>query len=215
MEELPFEVGPKLDGWTLFWAHLEHQSGFEDRLATLRADVADRVREDRDLGTLSAEPTVAALRRLFKAAGCDPTRYRPSSEALLRRILKGSELPVIHPLVDLNNCLSALLGVPCCVMKEGSFAPPLHFRAGEEGESYESMRGPFSLEGKPLLCDMLGPLDAPITGSERAKVTGDTIRAWLVAYLPSETLTAERAEQELTRLVEAAPVARILATAAS
>ena len=100
-------------------------------------------------------------------------------------------------------------------MKEGSFAPPLSFRAGEEGESYESMRGPFNLEGKPLLCDMHGPLDAPITGSERAKVTGDTIRAWLVAYLPTETLTAERAEQELTRLVEAAPEARILATAAS
>ncbi|MGB6001087.1 MAG: hypothetical protein WBI00_11435, partial [Thermoanaerobaculia bacterium] len=67
----------------------------------------------------------------------------------------------------------------------------------------------------PLLTDTLGPLDAPITGSERAMVTADTIRAWLVAYLPAETLTAERAEQELARLVEAAPVARILATAAS
>jgi DNA/RNA-binding domain of Phe-tRNA-synthetase-like protein len=215
VQELPFEVGLQLDGWTLFWAHLEFEPGSEDRLATLRADVADRVREDRNLGTLSSEPTVAALRRLFKAAGCDPTRYRPSSEALLRRILKGAELPVIHPLVDMNNCLSALLGVPCCVMKEGSFAPPLSFRPGKEGESYESMRGPFNLEGKPLLTDTLGPLDAPITGSERAKVTADTIRAWLVAYLPNETLTAERAEQELERLVEAAPVARILTTAAS
>jgi hypothetical protein len=66
-----------------------------------------------------------------------------------------------------------------------------------------------------LLTDTLGPLDAPITGSERAKVTPDTIRVWLVAYLPVETLTPERAEQELARLVEAAPVARILATAAS
>ena len=215
MQELPFEVGLQLDGWTLFWAHLEFETGAEDRLATLRADVAERLREDRDLATLSSEPTVAALRRLFKAAGCDPTRYRPSSEALVRRVLKGSELPVIHPLVDLNNCLSALLGVPCCVMKEGCFAPPLIFRSGEEGESYKSLRGPFNLEGKPLLTDTLGPLDAPITGSERAKVTPDTIRAWLVAYLPSETLTPERAEQELERLVEAAPVARILTTAAS
>jgi DNA/RNA-binding domain of Phe-tRNA-synthetase-like protein len=215
MEEPPFEVDLKLDGWTLFWAHLELQPGFEDRLATLRADTAERVREDLQLETLSSEPTVAALRRLFRAAGCDPTRYRPSSEALVRRILKGSELPVIHPLVDLNNCLSALLGVPCCVMKEGSFAPPLSFRPGKVGESYESLRGPFDLERKPLLTDTLGPLDAPITGSERAKVTADTIFAWLVAYLPAETVTPERAEQELERLVEAAPVARILSTAAS
>jgi DNA/RNA-binding domain of Phe-tRNA-synthetase-like protein len=215
VQELPFEVGLQLDGWNLFWAHLELETGAEDRLATLRADVAERLREDRDLATLSSEPTVAALRRLFKAAGCDPTRYRPSSEALVRRVLKGSELPVIHPLVDLNNCLSALLGVPCCVMKEGSFAPPLVFRSGEEGESYKSLRGPFNLEGKPLLTDTLGPLDAPITGSERAKVTPDTIRVWLVAYLPAETLTPESAERELERLVEAAPVARILTTAAS
>ena len=215
MQELPFEVRLQLDGWTLFWAHLELEPGSEDRLATLRADVAERLREDRELGTLSSEPTVAALRRLFRTAGCDPTRYRPSSEALVRRVLKGAELPEIHPLVDLNNCLSALLGVPCCVMKEGCFAPPLVFRSGKEGESYNSLRGPFNLEGKPLLTDTLGPLDAPITGSERAKVTADTIRAWLVAYLPSQTLTPERAEQELERLVEAARVARILTTAAS
>lgn len=215
MQELPFEVDLQLDGWTLFWAHLELQPGAEDRLATLRADVAERVRQERQLETLSREPTVAALRNLYRAAGCDPTRYRPSSEALVRRILKGAELPIIHPLVDLNNCLSALLGVPCCVMKEGSFAPPLSFRAGREGESYESLRGPFKLEGKPLLVDSLGPLDAPITGSERAKVTPETLRAWLVAYLPAETLTAEQAERELERLVEAAPVARLLATGSS
>ena len=51
-------------------------------------------------------------------------------------------------------------------------------------ESYESFKGPFRLEGKPLLLDALGPCDAPITGSERVKVQPDTNRATLVAYLP-------------------------------
>ncbi len=76
---------------------------------------------------------VAALRTLFRAAGCDPTRYRPASEALLRRLVKGGELPEISPLVDLNNCLSAELAVPCCVMVEDSFGAPLVWRSGGRG----------------------------------------------------------------------------------
>ena len=167
------------------------------------------------LESLSGVPAVAALRRLFKAAGCDPSRYRPSSEALLRRILKGEELPAIHPLVDLNNCLSAELAVPCCVMAQGSFEPPMHFRSGRPGESYESLKGPFNLEGRPLLADARGPLDAPITGSQRAKVSADTEQAWLVAYLPREALSPELAEETLLRCVSEALVVRVLLTAAT
>src|SRR5262249_62129214 len=95
------------------------------------------------LGTVSAGPTVAAVRSLFRAAGSVPTRSRPSSEALLRRLLMGEELPAIHPFVDLNNCFSVRLAVPACVAAEGSFTPPVTLRAGRPGESYESLRGPF------------------------------------------------------------------------
>jgi DNA/RNA-binding domain of Phe-tRNA-synthetase-like protein len=167
------------------------------------------------LDTLSTHPTLAGLRRLFKAAGCDPTRYRPSSEALLRRLLKGEEMPVISPLVDLNNCLSASLAVPCCVMAEETVSPPYVFRAGRPGESYESLRGPFNLEGKPLLVDAHGPCDAPITGNSRVKVTPDTKRAWLVAYLPTGVVVPESASEKLRELIEAAPAATLLLTAAS
>ena len=74
-------------------------------------------------------------------------------------------------------------------MAEGTFAAPLVFRSGRRGESYESLRGPFGLEGKPLLCDASGPLDAPITGNARVKVAADTSRAWLVCYMPAVTKT--------------------------
>jgi DNA/RNA-binding domain of Phe-tRNA-synthetase-like protein len=167
------------------------------------------------LETLSAHPTVAALRKLFKAAGCDPTRYRPSSEALLRRLLKGEAMPTIHPLVDLNNCLSASLAVPCCVMAEEKVSPPFVFRAGKPGESYESLRGPFSLEGKPLLVDAQGPCDAPITGSQRVKVTPETQRAWLVAYLPAGVVASEAAGQTLKGMLRAFPTINLLLTAAT
>jgi len=118
----------------------------------------------------------------------------------LRRLVKGAELPSIHPLVDLNNCLSAELGVPCCVMREGSFGMHLVFRRGLTGESYESLRGPFNLEDKPLLVDENGPVDAPITGSTRVMVEPSTTAAWLVAYLPAGVVSTGLAGAELEAL---------------
>lgn len=215
MQALPFEVQLELKGWTLFWAQLGAQPSSEAALTVLTREVAEQVRRELKRETLASHPTVAALRKLFKAAGCDPSRYRPSSEVLLRRLLKGEELPAILPLVDLNNCLSALLAVPCCVMAEGKVRPPFVFRVGRPGESYESLRGPFNLEAKPLLVDAEGPCDAPISGSERVKVTEDVHHAWLVAYLPTGTVQPEEAERTLLDLVAAAPVAHVRLTAAT
>jgi DNA/RNA-binding domain of Phe-tRNA-synthetase-like protein len=215
MQRPPFDVHIKIVGWNLFWADLELITGHDERLAALLLEVAKRVRERFDLKSFSSKPPSSSLRRLFRAAGCDPTRYRPSSEALLRRILKGDELPSIHPLVDISNCLSVELAVPCCVMTEGTFEPPFVFRAGRADESYKSLRGPFRLEGKPLLCDTLGPLDSPITGNERVKVTPKTRRVWLVAYLPSDAVDAASARDALESLVTSAPVVRVHQTALS
>jgi len=209
------DIKKKLEGWTLFWAELEVTGSGGNELAALRTSVAEAARQRLDIKTLSADPTVAALRRLFKQAGTDPSRYRPASEALLRRLLKGGELPAISPMVDINNCLSAELAVPCCVMADGTFEPRMVWRAGKEGESYQSLKGLFQLEGRPLLCDEQGPLDTPITGNERVKVTPDTRRAWLVAYMPSETLRPDKARETLDRLVAEAPVVNIVETAAT
>lgn len=204
MEPLPFGVRVELEGWELFWAFLtvgDEESG----LADLRTRVVSNVRERfPEPAAIAAHPPVAAMRKLFRAAGCDPTRYRPASEALLRRLVKGAELPAIHPLVDVNNCLSAELAVPCCVMKEGSLGTSLVFRPGAAGESYESLRGPFNAEAKPLLVDEIGPIDTPITGSERVKVGSDTERAWLVAYLPKDVVSVDDAWKALETIAREA-----------
>ncbi len=109
--------------------------------------------------------------------------------------------------MDLNNCLSVELAVPCCVVAEGSFTPPVILRAGSAGESYESLRGPFNLEGKPLLADAEGPFGTPITDSQRVKVREGDRRAWMVAYLPRDILTPEAGQSALNDLLAAAPVA--------
>jgi len=201
----PPEVRHELPGWTLLWADLEVCPHAPAVLAAARQAAAERARASHRAETLSEHPTVAALRRLFRQAGCDPTRYRPSSEALLRRVLKGEEIPAIHPLVDLNNCLSLELACPACVMNVPNLRPPFVLRAGAAGETYASLRGPFNLDGKPLLVDAEGPCDAPITGGERVKVLPETRRAWLVAYLPAAVVTAAAAEAALRSLLAALP----------
>lgn len=67
-------------------------------------------------------------------------------------------------------------------------------------EAYDSLRGPFKLEGKPLLVDEKVPLDTPITGNQRVKVLPATESAWLVAYLPRGLVTADEAWKCLERL---------------
>jgi DNA/RNA-binding domain of Phe-tRNA-synthetase-like protein len=207
----PFPIEHELPGWELFWVLLEVAPGAtaeDERLAALRREVVELARASLEGIDLASHATVAAMRKLFRAAGTDPTRYRPASEALLRRILKGEDLPAIHPLVDINNCLSIELAVPCCVAAEGTFTPPLVLRSGLPGESYESLRGPFNLEGKPLLVDAEGPLDTPITGGVRVKVRPETRRAWMVAYLPAGVVTRERCGEVLAELLAKAPVVR-------
>jgi DNA/RNA-binding domain of Phe-tRNA-synthetase-like protein len=215
MQQLPFDVRMMLPGWALLWAELEATGEAETELGRLRRDAARRARERLALETLSSHPPVKAMRLLFRAAGTDPTKYRPSSEALLRRLLKGEDMPAINPVVDIGNCLSAELAVPVCVMATGTFTPPFEFRAGVEGEHYESLRGPFRLDGRPLLCDADGPLDTPITGNAKVKVEAQTRHAWLVAYLPGEEVSPESADGALAGLVEAAPAVRVVRTGAS
>jgi DNA/RNA-binding domain of Phe-tRNA-synthetase-like protein len=211
----PPRVRHELPGWLLFWADLELRDGPEESLVALRTDVGTRTRASHTLDGLSAHPTAAAVRKLFRQAGCDPTRHRPSSEALIRRLLKGEELPAIHPLVDLNNCLSVELVVPACVMAVGTAIPPFVLRSGREGESMLSMRGSYELHGKPLLADEAGPFGTPITDSERVKVTPTARRAWLVTYLPAGAVEANCARETLEHLLLDAPIAHLLATAAT
>ncbi|MEW5877066.1 MAG: phenylalanine--tRNA ligase beta subunit-related protein [Acidobacteriota bacterium] len=203
----------QLPGWGLFWAEMVATGEGSEALAQLRREVAQRARDSHRLEELPDHPTVAAVRKLFRQAGCDPTRWRPSSEALARRVLKGEELPAISPLVDINNCLSLELLVPACVMAAGTMRGKVTLRAGKPGETMLSLRGPVGLEGKPLLADEEGPFGTPITDSQRVKLTPETQEAWLVVYLPMGVVEENCVRSALDFLLNQAPVARVVASA--
>jgi DNA/RNA-binding domain of Phe-tRNA-synthetase-like protein len=117
-------------------------------------------------------PALRSVRAIFHRAGLDPTRYRPSSESLLRRAVKGKGLYFINSVVDLVNYYSLKLLSPMGLYDADRLKPPIVWRVGVEGESYEGIgRDRLTLTNFPLLADPEGPFGSPISDSMRTRVT--------------------------------------------
>ncbi len=128
-------------------------------------------------------PAIAAARQAFKALGKDPSRYRVSSEALIRRLDQGKALYRINTVVDINNLVSLHTAMAAGSYRVDALTPPLVFRKAEPGESYEAIgRGPFNLENLPVLADTQGPFGSPTSDSERSMITKDTEMVLMVIY---------------------------------
>ena len=128
-------------------------------------------------------PPLAALRRAYRTLGKDPTRYRGSQEALLRRVVKGKGLYPNNTAVDINNLLSLESFHSIGMFDADRIEPPVVLRAGRPGETYYGIgRDLLNVGGLPLLCDQAGPFGSPTSDSERTKVTTETT-ALVVAVL--------------------------------
>lgn len=131
-------------------------------------------------------PGVEDARALYKALGIDPTKTRPSSEALLRRVLRGESLYVVNTLVDAVNLCSLRALLPFGLYDVGHVSPPIILRWGAAGESYEGIRkAPVNLEGRPTLADAHGPFGNPTSDSARTMVTTATRSALVIVYAPA------------------------------
>jgi DNA/RNA-binding domain of Phe-tRNA-synthetase-like protein len=130
-------------------------------------------------------PGTADARALYKALGLDPTKTRPSSEALLRRALKGETLYRVNTLVDALNLSSLRHQLPFGLYDLAKLDPPLVLRSGRPGESYEGIRkGEVHVEGRPVLVDTQGAFGNPTSDSARSCITLGTQVALVVAYAP-------------------------------
>jgi DNA/RNA-binding domain of Phe-tRNA-synthetase-like protein len=119
---------------------------------------------------------IAATRRVYKACGKDPSRYRPASEALIRRMLQGKELYQIDTLVDLINLASIKYGYSIGGFDAAKFVgDTLTLGIGKAGEPYEGIgRGMINIEGLPVYRDAIGGVGTPTSDHERTKITIDT-----------------------------------------
>lgn len=119
---------------------------------------------------------IAATRRVYKACGKDPSRYRPASEQLIRRMLQGKELYQIDTLVDLINLASIRFGYSIGGFDASKFVgDTLTLGIGRAGEPYEGIgRGMLNIEGLPVYRDAVGGVGTPTSDNERTKITIDT-----------------------------------------
>ena len=142
-------------------------------------------------GARSAEvPGAADARTLYKDLGLDPTKTRPSNEALLRRVLKGEPLYRINTLVDALNLCSLRAQLPFGLYDLGRIEPPVVLRRGAAGESYEGIRkAAVNVDGRPVLADARGAFGNPSSDSERTMVRADTSRALVTVYAPARYAT--------------------------
>ena len=125
-------------------------------------------------------------RELYRRFGVDPTKMRPSSEALLRRMKKGESLPRINSLVDVANAMSVQLQVPVGLYDLGKVkGDELVIRLGTEGESYEGIgKELVNVAGRICVADAAGPIGNPSSDSARTMITTDTEAAAWIYFLP-------------------------------
>jgi len=131
-------------------------------------------------------PPLERARELYRRFGTDPTRMRPSSEALLRRIKKGESLPRINSLVDVANSLSVQLQVPVGLYDLGKLkGEDLTVRLGRKDETYERIgKERVNVAERICVADAEGPCGNPSADSARTMITTATDRAAWIYFLP-------------------------------
>jgi DNA/RNA-binding domain of Phe-tRNA-synthetase-like protein len=130
---------------------------------------------------------IAAVRTMYKRVGLDPTKTRPSSEALLRRVRKGDSLPRINSMVDVCNWCSLEFQLPYGLYDAAHIDGDIELRIGGPGESYPGIRkDAVHVEGRIALVDRVGPFGNPTSDSARTMVTTATTEALLVVFAPRE-----------------------------
>ena len=126
-------------------------------------------------------PPLKALRDAYRALGNDPTRYRGSNEALVRRISQGKDLYRVNTVVDINNLISLETLHSAGTFDLEHVRPPITFRIGQPGEIYSGIgRGEIKIEGLPVFADQLGPFGSTTSDSERAMIRLETARIMMV-----------------------------------
>ena len=180
------ELASILRPGVLWWDHATVVDR-EPRLDPLLRDAEDRVRAH-------PPPESLSVRTMYKRVGLDPTKTRPSNEALLRRVRKEQPLPRVNALVDVINWCSVEFQLPYGLYDRAHIAGPVTLRLGRDGEEYAGIRkDTVHVAGRIALVDDRGPFGNPTSDSARTMVTTATRDALVVVFAPLDVSMARLA----------------------
>lgn len=140
-----------------------------------------RIRDKYTIDQINKRPAISATRTVYKLLGKDPNRYRPSAEALCRRIVR--EIPVykVSTLVDIINFVSIRSGFSIGGFDADKIQGQIVLGIGEANEEFEAIgRGILNIEGLPLYRDEVGGIGTPTSDSERTKLTENTTNLLMI-----------------------------------
>lgn len=133
-------------------------------------------------------PDTDSVRAMYRRIGLDPTKTRPSNEALLRRVRRGDPFPRVNGLVDAVNACSLECQLPYGVYDRAALFGAVTLRLGHEGEAYGGIRkDDVHVAGRLTLADDRGPFGNPTSDSARTMVTTETRDGLVVVYAPAVT----------------------------
>jgi DNA/RNA-binding domain of Phe-tRNA-synthetase-like protein len=140
------------------------------------------IRERMPIDQINKIAAIKATRDAYKTLGKDPNRYRPSAEALCRRIVRGLPLYRINTLVDLINLVSIHTGYSIGGFDAGKIAgDSLLLTRGNGNDYFEGIgRGTLNIDGLPVYKDAMGGIGTPTSDHERTKLSADTTRLLMI-----------------------------------
>lgn len=171
---------------------------FETALEELEQFIRSKFADKRP----AEDSIVSAVRRMYRRIGWEPTRYRPSSEALIRRILQGKGLYRINNLVDFGNLASAYAHIPMGLYDLNKINGEIILDVGRNDEEYEGIsKNLIHAEGKLILRDKKGIFGNPTADSKRTSISSDTDSVLAVFFGPPE-VDKDYLERTVSRLAD-------------
>lgn len=165
--------------------------------------LADGMRAIMEIADINRRPAIAATRAVYKALGKEPNRYRPSMEAMSRRLLKGMELYRIDTLVDLINLVSLSSGYAIGGFDADKIeGDTLVLGVGREGEEFNAIgRGPLNIACLPVYRDAVGGIGTPTSDEERTKISLSTRRLLMTVNIYGEEMPVDDTMALISRLL--------------
>lgn len=166
----------------------------EEMWKYLKRDIVKKVKDAIFDYGINEIPNIKESRAAYKAFGKDPSRYRVSSEALIRRIGQGKGLYEVNTVVDVNNLISIESGFSVGSYDAAKIEDELVFRIGREGETYKGIgKDEIRIDCLPVLSDEKGAIGSSTSDSERAMITEDAKEVLTLIYSFSESADLEAA----------------------
>ena len=155
----------------------------EELWAYLKKDIFKKAKDDIFDYGVTEIPNIRESRAAYRAFGKDPSRYRVSSEALIRRIGQGKGLYQVNTVVDVNNLISIQSGFSVGSYDTAHIGEELTFRIGREGETYKGIgKDQVNIEHLPVLADEAGAIGSSTSDSERAMITEEAQEVLTLIY---------------------------------